>query len=243
MSFPAKTDYSGIARTGLEIVANEANASNQNLEIPGGTTGNILGSLQFGHVKNPHVEFKITADFSINGTGVTGFNKVALGRVHGTGPYALKAVHASSGAGEEPTFSVDLVQMPSGKKNARCIYELLKEDFSPARHASTYGAFTFEESDALSLQHADMDYDCELDPTTINGDPKAADAVKGKKIVSVTMWSDSDTEEPDVEIADGFVQTADWNCSGADGAMFVWTAKFEKYLVANDDPDEPSAQA
>lgn len=53
MSFAAKTDYSGLARTGLEIVANEANASNQNLEIPGGTTGNILGSFQFGHVKNP----------------------------------------------------------------------------------------------------------------------------------------------------------------------------------------------
>lgn len=231
MSRSPKTDYSGLARTGLEIVGNQQNPNNQNLEVPA-SCGDIRTSEQFGHVKNPHVDFKITADFKLNGTGTTAAQKVALGKVHGTGtvPYALKTLSASCGAGEEPTFGVDLVQIQAGAKTARCVYVIDEEDFSPARHAHPWGAFEFEESDDLTLQHADMSYDCDLDPTKIEGMPKASDCVKGKKTVNVTMWSTSDTDEPEVEIAEGFKQTGDWGCTGSDGQMFVWTATFTKYL-------------
>lgn len=235
MSFPTKTDFSGLARTGLEIVANANGATNQNLEVPN-SQGAIQTSHQFGHVKNPTVEFKITADFTLNGSSTQTAAKVALGKVHytltsGAASYALKTLSATSGAGEEPTFSVELVQIEDGASQTKNIYHLDAEDFTPARHAQTYGAFTFEEDDDLTLQHCELTYDCELDPTTINGTPKASDACKAFKQVVATMWTDDDSTPPDVEIEDGFVLVSDWACTGSDGQLFVWTATFKKYLT------------
>lgn len=231
MAFKTKIDYSGIARTGLEVVGNGRGASNQNLEIPG-SDGAFAGNEVFGHVKNPRVEFKITANVTLS--------DLKLGKVHGTtgspaagGPFALKHVHVHTGAGEEPSFDVELVMIQTGATQAVCTFDVDTLILSAARHALTFGAFSFEESAALTLQSTDFNADCELDPTTINGVPRAADAIKGKETVQATFWSDTDEDEPEVEIEDGWQQTADWDCTGADGAMFVWTATFTKYLTKN----------
>ena len=233
MSFgKTKIDYSGLARTGLEICGNGRGAGNQNLEIPG-SNGAIVGGEIFGHVKNPRCEFKITASVTLSG--------LKLGKVHysqapvqGGGPWALKHIHVHTGAGEEPTFECDLVQIEAGATQAVCTFAVDSLVLSAARHALTFGAFEFEESAALTLQSSDFDADCDLDPTTINGVPRASDATKGKETVQVAMWSDTDETEPDVEVQDGWIQTADWDCTGADSSMFVWTATFTKYLEATE---------
>ena len=48
------------------------------------------------------------------------------------------------------------------------------------------------------------------------------------------MWSSSETEAPTVTIntQEGWKQLNDWNCTGADSSMFVWTASFVHYLTA-----------
>lgn len=230
MSLTAKTDYSGLARTGLEVVANEQSASNQNLEIPG-SNGDIIGGEVFGHVKAPHVEFKITKAVTIGGSTVD--NKVTLGKVHKTGSaFALKTVSIHTGAGDEPTFGVDLVQIETGATQTVCTYDLPEIALSPARHALTFGAFSFTESATLALQSSDFTASCEIDPTTIDGVPRASDAVKGKIDVAVTFWTADDTTTPNVTTATGWTQTGDWNCTGADSSMFVWTATFTMYLTA-----------
>lgn len=230
MSRSPKTDYSGLARTGLEVVANEQSASNQNLEIPG-ANGDIIGGEVFGHVKAPHVDFKITKSITIGGTTVA--NKVTLGKVHKTGSaFALKTVSIHTGAGDEPTFGVDLVQIETGATQTVCTYDLPELELSPARHALTFGAFSYTESATLALQTSDYTATCEIDPTTIEGAPVASDAVKGKIEVAVTFWTADDTTTPSVTAQSGWTQTGDWSCTGADGAMFVWTATYTKYLTA-----------
>lgn len=228
MAFKAKTDHVGLAQTGLEIVANSDGATNQLLEIPG-SSGAFLGAEKFGSVKAPHCDYKITQAIASL--------KLTLGKVHATGSaFALKSVNIHTGAGEEPTFAADAVEIEAGSTQTHRTYSTtLANMVTPVRHAQTFGAFTFTESVALSLQTGDYTLDCELSPTTINGSPVASDAAKAFEQVSVTMWTDDDTAEPAVTIADGWSQTADWACSGQDGGLFVWTATFKRYLAIDAD--------
>lgn len=84
----------------------------------------------------------------------------------------------------------------------------------------------------MTLQGCDYSASISLDPTTINGVPQASDATQGIETVSITMWSSSETTAPEITIADGWHQTNDWACTGADSSMFVWTATLTKYLTA-----------
>ena len=232
MSFAAKTDLLGLATTGLELVANAANASNQNLEIPG-MDGAIIHVKKFGSVKAPHCDYKITGELSSLA--------YKLGKVHtgdgNTGPWALKSIQIHTGAGDEPTFGADGVQLKSGATQAVCTFSPHIPALSPARHASTCGAFTFTESESLTLQSCDYTADCELDPTTINGLPVAADAVKAYEQVVITMWTNSDATEPTITIDSNWQLHSDWDCTGADSSMFVWTATLRRYLPV----DTPAA--
>ena len=103
---------------------------------------------------------------------------------------------------------------------------------SPARHALTFGAFSYSESSTLALQTAEFDATANISPATINGDPVAADATGGVETVAVTFWTNSETSAPSVSIASGWHITNDWTCTGADAQMFVWTATLTKYLSA-----------
>lgn len=224
MATSPKTDYIGLAQTGLEIYGNDSGASNQNNEIPG-SDGSLIHCRKFGSIKAPHVDYKIT--------GTLANLKLGLGKVHGTenaGPYALRSIQIHTGAGEEKTFGADAVQIQAGATKTLCTYDIDLPTLDPSRHASTFGAFTFEETPELTLQSGDFSAEAEIDPTTIEGVPKAADAVKAFEQVVATMWTANDTTPPAVAIGEGWIQFADWNCSGADGQMFVWTATFKKYL-------------
>lgn len=99
MSFAAKEDYAGLARTGLVLRSNGQNATNTVLEIPG-SDGSILGDIITGHLKNP------TCGYAISGTAT--LNNISLGKVHGSdGAYALTRLRISTGAGQEPTVEAD----------------------------------------------------------------------------------------------------------------------------------------
>ena len=105
-------------------------------------------------------------------------------------------------------------------------------EVSPARHALTFGAFTYTESTSLALQGCDFDATCDISPATINGDPVAADATSGVETVSVTFWTNSETSAPAISLASDWHITSDFTCVGADAQMFVWTATLTKYLSA-----------
>lgn len=224
MSFAAKIDYVGLARTGLVLRSNGQNGSNSVLEIPG-ADGSILGDEVYGHIKAP------TCEYAINGTAT--LSGIELGKVYGSdGAYALTRVQVSTGAGQEPTVNADAVQIETGATQAVCTYAIDSQTVTPARHALTFGAFTYTESVNLALQSSEFEATCTLDPTTVNGDPVASDATAGRETVNVTFWSSSEDTAPTVTVASGWHITSDWTCTGADSSMFVWTATFTKYLTA-----------
>lgn len=225
MAFATKKDYAGLERTGLALRSNGQNASNTVLEIPG-ADGSILGDEITGHIKNPTCGYAITGSASLSG--------IALGKVYGTNdkPYALSRLHVSTGAGSEPTVEADCVQIENGATQTICTYDIDDLTVTPARHALTFGAFTYTESISCALQNSEFEATCNLSPATINNDPVASDATAGLETVNVTMWSSSEDNAPSVTIASGWHQTADWTCTGADASMFVWTATFTKYLSA-----------
>lgn len=101
MSFAAKVDYVGLARTGLALRSNGQNGSNSVLEIPG-ADGSILGDEITGHIKAPTCEYAVSAVANLGG--------IKLGKVHGSsGAYALSRLQVSTGAGQEPTVNADAV--------------------------------------------------------------------------------------------------------------------------------------
>lgn len=225
MSFAAKTDYVGLERTGLVLRSNGQNGSNSVLEIPG-ADGSIIGDEVYGHIKAPTCEYAISGTSTLSG--------LQLGKVYGSnGAFALTRLQVSTGAGQEPTVNADAVQIESGAAQAVCTYAIDSLSVTPARHALTFGAFTYTESVNLALQSSEFEATCTLDPTTVNGDPVASDATAGRETVNVTFWASSEDTAPSVTIETGWHQTADWTCTGADASMFVWTATFTKYLTAS----------
>lgn len=225
MAFAEKKDYAGLTRTGLALRSNGQNASNSVLEIPG-DDGSIIGDEITGHIKNPTCGYAITGTAQLSG--------VALGKVHGTNdkPYALSRLHVSTGAGQEPTVEADCVQIENGATQSVCTYAVDSLSVTPARHALTFGAFTYTESISCALQTSEFEATCSLTPATINNDPVASDATAGRETVNVTVWSSSEDNAPAVTPEIGWHVTSDWTCTGADASMFVWTATFTKYLTA-----------
>jgi hypothetical protein len=228
MSKAAYTDWLGITTTGLEICGNAKGASNSNIEVTK-SDGSYIKDEKYGSIAAPRCDYKITGNLTTET-----LNALKLGKVHGsnTGPYALKTINIHTGAGDEPTFSAQGVQLASGATATVCVFTPDIAELSPARHALTFGAFSFTESDSLTLQSGDLTVDCEIDPTIINGVPKAADAVKAFQLVTATMWMDSDATPPSVTVAtsDGWFHFTDWDCTGSEGSLYVWTASFKKYL-------------
>lgn len=225
MSFAAKVDYVGLARTGLALRSNGQNGSNSVLEIPS-DDGSILGDEITGHIKAP------TCEYAISGTAE--LNDIELGKVFGSvGPYALSRIKVSTGAGQEPTVEADSVQIESGATQSVCTYEVDPISVTPARHALTFGAFTYTESLSCALQNSEFEATCTLDPSTVNNEPIASDATAGRQTVAVTVWSSTEDTAPAITPATGWHITTDWTCTGADASMFVWTATFTKYLSAD----------
>jgi hypothetical protein len=169
MAFAAKTDLVGIATTGLSIKSNGQNATNSVLQIPG-ADGSILGDEVYGHVKAPNCEYAITGTVNLTG--------IKLGNCYNS-PYALNNIHIATGAGQEPTVTATGVQIEPSASRAVCTYAIDSVTLSPARHALTFGAFSYEESTSLALQTCDFDATADISPTTINGEPVAADATAG----------------------------------------------------------------
>lgn len=103
---------------------------------------------------------------------------------------------------------------------------------TPARHALTFGAFTYTESISCVLQNSDITVECDISPATINGEPVASDSTGGVATVNVTFWTDSDSVAPTIELAEGWMMTTNWAMTGGDSTMPSWTATLSKPLTA-----------
>lgn len=225
MSFATKTDYLGLETTGLAVKSNTQNASNGVLQIPK-SDGSIIGDETYGHIKNPSCDYVISRSVTLS--------SLSLGKCHNTdNQYALQSIKVSTSAGGEPSFSATGVQIESGATQAVCTYDVDTLTLSPARHALTFGAFTFTESTSLVLNACDFEATVDISPSTINGNPVASDAVKGMETVNVTFWSSTELSAPSISVATGWHITNDFTCTGADSSMFVWTGTLTKYLSAS----------
>lgn len=222
MSFLAKEDYVGIGVNGLSCRSNAENASNNVLPI-NGSDGSILSDYITGHVKAPTCEYAITKEVNLS--------TITLGAVKNA-PYAVSRLHVTTGAGSEPVVQADAVQIESGASKTICTYKVDPITISPARHAITFGAFTFTESVDQTLQNVEFEATANIQPATVNNEPVASDSTAGTQTVSITMWTTG--SQPTITVSNGWHQTGDWSCTGNDGALFVWTATLTKYLTTNE---------
>ena len=230
MAFTPKTDWIGLEDgTNLKLKSNSDGASSSNLEIVG-KNGDLICNQIYGQIKAPTCEYVICKDTTV---------QFDLGVAHNTTypTFALQSYTISTGAGQEPTFNATAVQIEANSNNSTyCTYTPTQMSISPARHALDFGVLknTWVQSCSLTLQNSTYTATCGIDPSTINGDPVASDAVQGKETVELTFWTNTDLTSPDVEVADGWRQTSEWTCTGADSSMFTWTATFEKYLTSTE---------
>lgn len=228
MAFADKIDYVGLGleAPSLKLRSNAQNATNSVLEVPG-ADGSIICDEIYGHIKAPTCGYAVV--------GETNLSSINLGQVYSqVGPYALSRVHISTGAGQEPTVDADAVQIEQDATRSICTYQCSTTTVTPARHALTFGAFTFTESCSLALQTCEYEASVNLTPATINGDPVASDSTLGRETVTITMWSRSETDAPAVTISQDWHVTSDWTCTGADSSMFVWTCTLSHYLTASE---------
>ena len=217
MSFAAKTDFIGLTDSGnplntvCELKSNSDGHSQQVLQIPG-DDGSIIGDEIYGEIKNPSCEYVILSYTTI---------QADLGKCYNA-PYALQHIHISTSAGGEPTITADGVQIEASSQSTYCYYTTSQVGISPARHALDFGAFTYTQSSTLTLQTSEYDAQVNIDPTTINGLPKASDSTAGIETVAVTFWTNSNTVEPSVtaNTSDGWKNTTGWSCTGADSSRF-----------------------
>ena len=218
-----KTDYVGLATTGLELRSNSLGKSGTYLK-KNKADGSIGASLLFGEIAAPSCDYVITGTVTPTGW--------ALGKVHGSGsvPYALQSVTISTSAGGEPTVSANAVQIEAGATATACTYPIPSITLSPEFHAQNFGAFSFTASETLDLQDNSLTISADIAPVTINGEPKASDAVGGEAVASCTFWSASETTAPAVTPGEGWELSAPWTCTGNDGDLFTWTASFSKKL-------------
>jgi hypothetical protein len=150
MAFSAKTDWLGLEAqysASLKLRSNGQNATNQVLEIPG-HDGSIIGDHIYGSVMAPNCEYAIVGAGAINGLN--------LGEAYNTTPsttkFAVNRIHVTTGAGTEPVVTAEGVQLEPSASRAICTYEVDTINISPARHALTFGAFTYSESTDLVLE-------------------------------------------------------------------------------------------
>lgn len=225
MSLPTKTDFVGLATTGIELRSNGLGKTATYLEKTG-NTGAIVASEYFGENASPNCEYAITA-------AVAAFTK-NLGQVYGstTEKYALQSIVISTSAGGEPTISATAVQIEAGATGTACKFATPSLALSPAWHAADFGAFNYTESATLSLQSSTLTAECQINTSTINGVVKASDATAGKVTVAATFWNTSDSTAPTVTAETGWTQSAPLSCTGADGDYFTWTTSFTKALAA-----------
>lgn len=170
MAFAEKIDYVGLGLEipSLKLRSNAQNATNTVLEILG-SDGSILCDEQSGHVKAPTCGYAVVGEANLSA--------VNLGKVYNTTePYALSRVHITTGAGQEPTVDADAVQIEPNATRTICTYKCSTTTVTPARHAVTFGAFTFTESCQLALQACEYEASVNLTPATVNNDPVASDS-------------------------------------------------------------------
>lgn len=226
MPLPTKTDFVGLATTGLELRDNGLGKSATFLEKTGANGAYVAAEL-FGAVAAP------TCDYAITGS-LSAFTK-NLGQVYSstTEKYALQSITINTSAGGEPTVSASAVQIEDGASRTVCVFATPSVSLSPAYHALDFGAFSYTESSTLALQSSTLTAEATINTSTINGEPKASDATAGKATVSATFWNNSDTTAPSVTEGSGWTQSAPFTCTGADGDFFTWTVSYTKHLTAS----------
>lgn len=231
MSFAAKTDYAGLATTGLELRSNALNKSAQYLQKTG-ADGSYVADEVFGEVSAPSCAYAVTADLSSLA--------VTIGKVHashtasdGKPRYALQSLTISTSAGGEPTVEASCVQIEDNATQTVCVYEETITALTPEWHAQdVLSAFTYSESATLAMQDCTTTVSGNVNVTTINGVPKASDSTAGQTTVSATWWSTSETA-PAITAAAGWTISSPLTCTGPDGDMFSWTATATKALTAS----------
>lgn len=181
MSLLAKTDYFGIAGTGIEVQSTNENRSKQTAEAVG-PNGFTVAIEAFGERIEPECEYLITQPISSKSIVIGGVHTVDSKQI------ALGNLTISTSAGSAPTMTASGSQIEDGG-TAKCKVTVSLPAMSSLFHAQDFGLFT-----VLSGQLNDSTLTIEGDVGTaeVDGVIKASDLTNGRMTVTGTIIGVSD---------------------------------------------------
>ena len=221
MSWEAKTDYCGLAGTGIVCKSSTENRQGQYLEKTG-ADGAICATKPYGTANaTPSNDYAIKADAAL------AFDLGAVTAVDGK-KYMLQSVTVSTGSAQEPTLSASAVQVEdaaaTGNRFAVSGVTLSPDDIAQ----KVIDGFTLT-GDGCELTQCNAEFSCTVGLSTVNGDPVASDPHTGHIQLSLTILQ-TGTAAPVVAAAAGWDLSSPLTCSDPDADLPTWTCQVSKPL-------------
>lgn len=231
MALKTKTDYYGIATTGLEVSDTSENRSISTAEAQG-EDGFVVATESFGEKVAPTVNYVVT------GTSVT-LSDVVLGEriAFGTGQNAHKLMLAtitiSTSAGNAPTVSATGQQVEDGDGIDNCTVTLDDVTISGLHHAQFFGGITMSGTGA-HLTSSTYTLECTISTADVDGVTKASDLTGGKRTFTGNITvSGSTYAVPTITLPSGWHFTTPVTETNPNGDFPTYTFTAEAPLAAD----------
>lgn len=226
MSFKAKTDFFGLAGSGLVITESNENKTASTAEGHN-EKGDVVAFEVFGETMSPQCTYVLSADTSlasmkcgtpINGTGDYSSKKFSLG-----------GITINTSAGSPPSIQATGEQIPNNS-HTDCSYTFPAATLKMCHHAQIlWGAFTLT-GDGCYLQQANYTAGGTISRATKDGETVSYDVVDGKLEVQITIQQTGNTA-PTVTAGTDWIITAPLNCSNPDADYPSWSCTLSRYLT------------
>lgn len=219
MAFVAKSDYFGLATTGLSCVSN-ADGKTASVAEGRDSEGTIVAWTVYGETSAP------TNSYVVGGSSNVSLS-VTLGSV--SNDMCLNNFQIDTSVGNPPTVTASGEQVETGA-TANCTYTIPSATVSPLHHAQILFSMFSVSGDGCHLQSANYTASATLTKATKDGVCVAHDVSEAKIEAQVTVLQTSSTA-PTVAAGTGCVMTAPLACTNPDADYPTWTCTITKYLT------------
>lgn len=219
MAFIAKTDYFGIAGSGISCVSN-ADGKTASVAEGHDAEGSIVAWTVYGETAAP------TNTYVIGGSSNVSLS-VVLGSI-GTDDSCLNNFQVDTSVGAPPSVTASGEKVESGA-SANCTYTIPSATVSPLHHAQIlFGMFSVS-GEGCHLQSASYTASATITKATKDGTCVAHDVTDAKIEAQVTVLQ-TGSATPSVTAGTGCVVTSPLACTNPDADYPTWSCTVTKYL-------------
>lgn len=218
MAFIAKTDYFGLAGSGLICVSNgDGNAAS--VAEAHDEDGTIVAWTVYGETGAPTNSYVLSGDATLS---------AKLGNV-GSNDAVLNQLQITTAAGSPPTITASGEKVEANASNT-CTYSIPSVTVSVKHHAQAlFSAFTVG-GEGCHLQSSTFTASATISKATKDGTCVAHDVTDAKIEAQATIIQ-TGTTAPTFTAGSGWTVTAPLACTNPDADYPTWTATATKYLT------------